>query len=217
MSIGAVIRRLRKERELNQVTLAERIGTDSGNVSRYETDKQQPSTEMLEKLANALDTSISEIYRLAEGGRNQVQLSNDKFVMVPRLNLPVTAGNGTVPDKVEVLGTLAFQREWLRKKGLNPESLEVYDAQGDSMAPYIESGDVLLVDVSSKPPENDEIWVLWQPPPYGVRVKRLLFRENGDMVIRSDNADKARYPDEIIEGPDCEKINTVGKVVWRGG
>jgi len=82
MSLGATIRRLRKERDLNQVDLAERIGTDSGNVSRYETDKQKPSVDMLGKIADALGTSVSEIYRLAEDDSGQVQVASDKYVMV---------------------------------------------------------------------------------------------------------------------------------------
>lgn len=217
MSLGAVIRRLRKERELNQVDLAERIGTDSGNVSRYETDKQKPSVDMLEKIADALGTSVSEIYRLAEDGAGQVQAASEKYVMVPRLNLAVAAGNGTEPDNVEVQGALAFQREWLRKKGLNPDTLEIYDATGESMSPYIESGDVLLVDVSAQEPRNNEVWVLWQAAPLGVRVKRIFYRENGDLIIRSDNPDKTQYPDEIIPGPQGDTVKTVGKVVWRGG
>lgn len=217
MSLGEVIRRLRKERELNQVDLAERIGTDSGNVSRYETDKQKPSVDMLEKLADALSTSVSEIYRLAEDGAGQVQVASDKYVMVPRLNLAVAAGNGTEPDNVEIQGALAFQREWLRKKGLNPDQLEIYDASGDSMSPFIENGDVLLVDVSAKEPRNNEVWVLWQAAPLGVRVKRICYRENGDLIIRSDNPDKTQYPDEIVPGPQGDTVKTVGKVVWRGG
>jgi phage repressor protein C with HTH and peptisase S24 domain len=217
MSLGAVIRRLRKERDLNQVDLAERIGTDSGNVSRYETDKQKPSMDMLEKIADALGTSVSEIYRLAEDGAGQVPAASEKYVMVPRLNLAVAAGNGTEPDNVEIQGALAFQREWLRKKGLNPDTLEIYDANGDSMSPYIENGDVLLVDVSAQEPKNNEVWVLWQGAPLGVRVKRIFYRENGDLIIRSDNPDKTQYPDEIVPGPQCDTVKTVGKVVWRGG
>jgi phage repressor protein C with HTH and peptisase S24 domain len=217
MSLGEVIRRLRKDRELNQVQLAERIDTDSGNVSRYETDKQKPSMEMLEKIADALSTSVSEICRLAESSSGQLDVASDKYVMVPRLNLAVAAGNGTEPAHVEIQGALAFQREWLRKKGLNPDMLEIYDATGDSMSPYIENGDVLLVDVAATPPKNNEVWVLWQDAPLGVRVKRVLYRENGDLIIRSDNPDKAQYPDEIIPGHQGHTVKTVGKVVWRGG
>jgi phage repressor protein C with HTH and peptisase S24 domain len=217
MSLGAAIREIRKNRNLNQVDIAERVGTDSGNISRYESNKQKPSVEMLDKIADALGTSVSEIYRRAETADGEISEINEKFIMIPRLNLAVAAGNGTEPDNVEIQGTLAFQREWLRKKGLNPEKLEIYDATGDSMSPYIGSGDIVLVDTSAEHPCTNEVWVLWQEAPLGVRVKRLLFRENGDLMIRSDNADKALYPDEIVPGHMADSVKTVGKVVWRGG
>jgi len=142
---------------------------------------------------------------------------SDKYVMIPRLNLLVAAGNGKEPEHVEVRDTLAFRREWLTKKGLNPDHLELYEASGDSMAPSLENGDVLLVDTSAENPRSNEVWVIWQGPPLGVRVKRLLYRENGDIIIRSDNPDKGQYPDEIVTGHNGDQVKTVGKVVWRGG
>ena len=220
MSLGSVIQQIRKSRDLNQTDIADRVGTDSGNISRYENDKQMPSVEMLAKIADALGTSVSEIYRLAEtsvGEVGDIGGINEKYITIPRLNLAVAAGNGAEPGIVEVMGGLAFQREWLRKKGLNPDKLEIYDTTGDSMSPYIENGDVLLVDISASPPKNNEVWVLWQAAPLGVRVKRLLFRENGDLIIRSDNLDKTLYPDEIVPGHAADAVNTVGRVVWRGG
>lgn len=122
MSLGTVIRQIRKNRGLNQTAVAERVGTDSGNISRYETDKQKPSVDMLERIADALDTSVSEIYKLAESSVGELADIHEKYRMIPRLNLPVAAGNGTEPGHVEVQGTLAFQQDWLRKKGLNPET-----------------------------------------------------------------------------------------------
>lgn len=219
MSLGRVIRQLRKEQGKNQVDIARAIGTDSGNVSRIENDRQKPSVELLEKIAKALETSVAEIYRRVEhlGEPAAIGVNDEKYVMVPRLDLPVAAGNGFEPANVEVQGTLAFQREWLRKKGLDPTKLEIYDANGDSMAPYIRDGDILLVDLAKRTPQANEVWVLWQEPPLGVRVKRILYRENGDVIIRSDSADKSLYPDEIIPGHMADTLKTVGKVVWRGG
>ena len=141
----------------------------------------------------------------------------DKYVMVPRLNVMAAAGNGHAPEHVEVQSTLAFQRAWLGKKGLNPDNLEVYEASGESMAPHISNGDVLRVDVSERTPKSNEIWVIWQDPPLGVRVKRLFVKENGDILIRSDNPDRVIYSDELVTGATADTVKTVGKVVWRGG
>ena len=150
MSIGYAIKQLRKQLGMKQAELAARVGTDNGNISRLENDKQRASSDMLEKLAEALGVRLSDLYLAAEGSPQQLVSPDDKYVLIPRLNLQVAAGNGTEPEHVVVQDTLAFRREWLAKKGLNPEHLEVYEATGDSMAPGIESGDVLLVDTSAE-------------------------------------------------------------------
>jgi phage repressor protein C with HTH and peptisase S24 domain len=217
MSIGAAIRLIRKRNALTLQELSARAGTDTGNLSRIERGLQGVSGDLLDKLAQALGVRPSDIYLEAEGILPSAEVAADKYVMIPRLSLQVAAGNGKEPEHVEVQNTLAFRREWLRSKGLEQDHLEVYEATGDSMAPYIVNGDVLLVDVSATPPKSGEVWVLWQAPPLGVRVKRILYRENGDIIIRSDNVDKMLYPDEIILGHRGETVSTVGKVVWRGG
>jgi len=217
LALGAVLRRLRKERDLNQVDVAQRIGTDSGNISRYETDKQKPSAEMLARMAAVLGTSVSSIFRMAEKLQGQPLNDLEGYVLIPRLNLPVTAGPGVTPGTVEVQDALAFQKSWLQKKCLDADRLEIYNATGQSMVPFINPGDVLLVDRAAPASRDEEVWVLYQDAPLGVRVKRLVYRENGDLIIRSDNADKTRYPDEIVGAEAIAAVRMIGKVVWRGG
>ena len=40
---------------------------------------------------------------------------------------------------------LAFKRDWLARMGLRPENLSVIAANGESMAPTIHDGEVLLI------------------------------------------------------------------------
>src|SRR5690606_23934110 len=47
--------------------VALRAGTDTGNLSRVEQNKQRPSLDLLESLAEALETSVSGLYAVAEG------------------------------------------------------------------------------------------------------------------------------------------------------
>ena len=54
----------------------------------------------------------------------------------------------------------------------------------------------------------DELWT-------EVRVKRLLAKMNGDLIIRSDNKD---YPDEIIQKDDDSiHFHIIGRVVDKSG
>ena len=61
MTFGERLRALRKEKGYRQCELAERIGTDQNNISRYEQDKTQPSLSMLEWLCMALEVSSTEL------------------------------------------------------------------------------------------------------------------------------------------------------------
>lgn len=67
MNIGKVIRALRTERGDSLETLAFEVGTDASNLSRIERGLQQPSEDVLKAIAAALQSSIAELYALAEG------------------------------------------------------------------------------------------------------------------------------------------------------
>lgn len=99
------------------------------------------------------------------------------------------------------------------------DSLAIFTAKGDSMSPFINEGDQVLIDTGADnliPDNPDEVWVIEQEHPPRQRVKRLLYRENGDLIIRSDNLDKSRFPDEFVPA-DGETVHMLGRVVWRGG
>jgi len=221
MQIGAALRIIRKQKKITLETVEKLTGIGTGNLSRMENCKQGITQANMEKIALAIGCNISDIYHLAESGKSpeyDKSISDERYVMVPRLAVPVAAGNGNhVDEHVEIQDTLAFRREWLAKKGLKHDNLEVFTASGDSMWPYISDGDVVLVDIADTNQRSNEVFVIWQPEPYGIRVKRLLLRENGDVIVRSDNADKALYPDEVIRHSERDTMRIIGRVTWRGG
>lgn len=63
---GALIAALRKEKNLSQAQLAERLGVTNKAVSRWETGRGYPDVELLPLIARELEVSISE---LLEGER----------------------------------------------------------------------------------------------------------------------------------------------------
>ena len=57
---GERLRRFRRERQLTQVQLAKRLGTDASYVARLETGKiGSPGLESLHRIAEALDLPVS--------------------------------------------------------------------------------------------------------------------------------------------------------------
>ena len=60
---GKFIQNLRKEKNMTQMELADRIHVSDKAVSRWETGKGFPDINSLEDIAEALDTSVSELLR----------------------------------------------------------------------------------------------------------------------------------------------------------
>lgn len=147
------------------------------------------------------------------GWESEGDLPQDQFVFIPRLEVELSAGNGNmVWEVVEKGEPQAFRIEWLQKKGLKAQSLRCLYAQGDSMEPYIQDGDALLVDLSDVDITDNQVYAIR----YGddLRVKRLFKRFDRSIRITSDNS---AHPEEIVSGEDLHNIQILGKVVWRGG
>ena len=67
MSMGGNIRAARRAAGVTQVELAAKLGVNQKDVSRWEHDKQIPSTETLTKLCKFLDVSADTILGLKKG------------------------------------------------------------------------------------------------------------------------------------------------------
>ena len=107
---------------------------------------------------------------------------------------------------------MAFKRDWLAKMGLKPSDISAITANGDSMAPTIQDGEVLLIDHSQQEPRDSKVFALARGDE--MVVKRLIRDFSGGWVVRSDNPDKNKYPDFCVSD---ENLRIVGQVVWRGG
>lgn len=59
--LGQKIKRLRKERELLQVELADIVGVSTGYIGSIEQGIRYPSLKVLEKIAKALKTSLPKL------------------------------------------------------------------------------------------------------------------------------------------------------------
>lgn len=74
MDIGQIIRKARKAKGWTLEELAHRIGTDAGNMSRLERGKQGASRELLAKVLNELNISLTQAGQLDEGSNVAVAL-----------------------------------------------------------------------------------------------------------------------------------------------
>ncbi|ELY22293.1 XRE family transcriptional regulator [Vreelandella titanicae] len=220
------LKKARKLAGLNQAELAKRIGVQQTSISDLERGKSK-STSFSTQIAHEL--GVSALW-LATGkgemvgavsGRPASQAvalppSSNDYALIPQLSARGENGHGYLNDHVEVKGDLAFKREWLAKIGAKPESLSVIYADGDSMEPYIVSGDVVLIDHGCTTPMNGKVFAIRRPD-NSISIKRLIQHVSGEWVLSSDNPNKALYRDELIDSASVCQVPIIGKVVWRGG
>lgn len=137
--------------------------------------------------------------------------------MVRYLNARPSAGHGNaLPDYVDDSRSLVFSNAWLREKHVAPENALVTKVVGESMAPFICNGDVVLFDAGKTKPRDNHIFVVCYFDE--LLIKRLFLDPDGSIRLHSDNRSDARFSKEIvIPQGHAENFRVMGEFVWRGG
>lgn len=133
------------------------------------------------------------------------------YALIPWLDVAASAGAGALAIDEQADGFLAFQAEWLVRRGINVAAARVLQAKGDSMEPTIRDGDALLVDTSVDRIIDHAIYVVI----YGnmLLVKRVQQKLDGAFILSSDNK---LFRDEVIEPNETKYVRVAGRVMWYG-
>ncbi|MFL6728607.1 MAG: helix-turn-helix transcriptional regulator [Sphingomicrobium sp.] len=134
------------------------------------------------------------------------------LLSVKRHPVAVSAGPGAVV--AEELGKpyFGFDERWLKALTQSPpDKLSIVRVEGDSMAPTLNPGDDILVDLGDSVERlRDGIYVLRIDD--SVVVKRIALNPKGRRVtVQSDNPAYSDWPDLAID-----ELNCVGRVIWAG-
>ncbi|WP_036412425.1 XRE family transcriptional regulator [Morganella morganii] len=152
MKIGTRIREIRKSKGMTILELATAIGSDVGNISRLETNKQGYSENTLIKIASALGVSVADLF-------TENTVSQDKIEFV-----------GFVPDgMVKVIGEAFLGAEgavdmietldgWLNIYSDDKDAYAL-KVKGDSMWPRIQSGEYVVIEPNTTVRSGDEVFV----------------------------------------------------------
>lgn len=215
---------------LTQECLAEKAEISQSSVHKLITGKAKESRK-ISRIAEALGVSTDWLVygkgtptpSASDAGLMRAQiiewekpedLPDDKYVIVPRFKLKLSAGNGSFITEEFPGEPLAFTSKWIKEKGVCRSSLCLVNATGDSMEPTITDGSLLLIDIKSTSVIDGKVYALR----YGeeLRVKRLFKRYDGGLIIRSDNQHK--YPDEVILPNEMNNhIYVIGRCIWQAG
>lgn len=205
--------------------LARAMGVSPSAFRKWLKGEAEPSRERLVALASATKVSIgwlasgegpepefvaNEVPRQRNGDSGDLS----RYVRLPRRATAAAAGL-TTPLQPEAADSeyVALRQDWVRSVlGVDPGLVGLEVAVGDSMAPTIRDGSLMLLDGSDQSFAQFGIYVLEVE---GERlVKRIQRRLDGSIVLISDNAS---YERDYVPAEGVAAVKVVGRVVWVGG
>jgi hypothetical protein len=204
-----VLQRLCAERGEDFAGLSRMLGRNSAYIQQFVRRGVPRRLGEDERRKLARYFGISEILL---GGPVPEGAAANGLVSVKRHPVMVSAGPGAVVTEELGKPYFAFDERWLKAlTPSTPSNLSIVRVEGDSMAPTLNAGDDILVDLGDCEDRlRDGIYVLRIDD--ALVVKRLALNPIGKRVtVQSDNP---AYPD----WPDCSlnEIKCIGRVIWSG-
>lgn len=186
---------------------AARIGVAQPTVFKYlrPPPNFSPSVDIVAKMAAGANTSIDYLVT----GKGEAVGNDPEVIMVPRYAATLAAGAGSWNEGRRKLDDIPFSRKFLKDsiRRTSNAGLSLVEARGDSMAPTIQDGAMLMIDESDTTLIDDVFAFTFDGE---ARVKRFRRLTSG-LMIMSDNP---LYPPETVEGDDLSRIQIIGRVKW---
>ena len=221
----------REQLNMSQSEVAEAVGMKQPSYYQLESGKTQRS-RYINEIANVLkvdvdwlvygkgkatkDSEANQADLLAEGAVILIGGStNYPLVKIPYLDIKASCGPGYVNEENPEAHTQSFTVEFLRNNSLptDGKGLILMHACSDSMGYTIPHGTLMLVNTNESEYDNfinNKIYVFNAD---GEMIcKRAVKNLDGSVVLKSDNADKDTYPDQIISRDTFSQFRLFGRV-----
>ncbi|WP_286552726.1 helix-turn-helix transcriptional regulator [Variovorax sp. J22G40] len=191
--------------------LARRAGISHSGLSRYMAGGD-PSRRVLTALAQAAEVSLA---WLASGvgpmrPPSAPALPTSTLRLVPYLaETEGTSSRDEVgPSTRKDFTAQAFCFRWLNDNGLDDTRLSALEVRGESMAPTLRPGNIVLIDTDAREIEDDRLYLLRDDS--HLLIRRLQLEIGGTVRALADNP----VHREFVAPRDSLKL--LGRVVWCG-
>lgn len=222
----------------SQADFAARIGVSLATYGRYERGISTPDAETLLRISNVTGADIDWLLfgpgegkagpqDIPEAGNDDgsrgsdmageagsdpprvIELPEHGLVLVPMVEARLVAGCGCFERRGNAERQYAFRLDFLRRKG-RVDAMVLMRVAGESMAPEIRDGDVVLIDQSQSRPRAGGI--------YAVGVEDLVYLKMidsvpGKLVLSSFNKTFDSF-ELSVRGDDDGRVRVIGRVIW---
>lgn len=204
-SLGITIKKLREDRGLTQIELAQKAKIGSGTLGDIESGRNKSTVKTIAKIAAALNLSQEENSLLEASFLGKEIKKNSNFIEqirepIKMMTIPVyssvAAGCGYIPDAEPI--------DYISIPEISGDCVGI-KVNGDSMEPTFYNGDIVILKKNVEVTLG-EIGVFINTSTGESLVKRLK-KKNGVFILESDNH---IFPDKSIES---DEIACCGKVV----
>jgi phage repressor protein C with HTH and peptisase S24 domain len=221
----------------NQRDFADSLGVSKGTVAFIESGERLPSRAFLLRISDRYGVNADwllnghgemlrppgsgfegrsvriEVPDLDMPGHGDIRIQEKDYTWVRRANLSISAGNGIVPLPPEEEDGIVLPNAWLQKFAVNPDLCRFFTVRGDSMAPTIPDGALILIHLLEKTVEKEGVYAFVLDD--HLFIKRLVpAGQDARMQVRAISivSDNPTYPPKILVGNDINGLRIVGRV-----
>jgi hypothetical protein len=134
-------------------------------------------------------------------------LPGKTYGLIPVAKAEISAGSGLLVLSEGAKDYYSFETSWLNKISTDKKKLILMFVKGDSMAPTIQNGDMVMIDRGRRRIIDGCIYALRVQD--AIHLKKLSPRPNRVTQVISDN--KAEYPAYAVGQDD---LHVIGQVIW---
>lgn len=160
--------------------------------------------------AEWLETGHGEMVGGVEQSAAVYLVADAEYIPVYYVNMRLRAGvTGFAAEQdPEEKSPIVFRRDWLTRKGYQPQKLIAMRVKGASMEPNLFAGDTVLIDTAQTAAIDGGVYALNYE---GEATIKRMVRDAGHWWLNSDNPDASRYPRKLANG----SVIVVGRVVHK--
>ncbi len=225
-TLGQRIFDLRKQKQLSRDALGKRVGVSKTAIKNWEDDENVPKHEYLDKLAYVFNCSIDYLVdgkinsSTTDAPSNIVAIGSPSEyapVKVEYLDIKASCGGGYINDDFPAAHSGYLSVEFLRENDLpiDGKGVIVMHACNDSMGYTIPNASLMIVNTNDREFDNFVNKRIYVFNVDGEMIcKRAIKNLDGTVLLKSDNADKAAYPDQVVTRDTFGQFELFGRVHW---